>query len=510
MFKSATTIRSEAIARILGVRSDFSILDGEPQVDIIDTMSIELAKLYFFADYVERLTAISGLLLILSDDTYKATLAVALGVSATTLTLGTTLGVPADLGNDVEAILYTDINRIASDYGLTRKGAEASVGTVRFYCDSAAPVTIPLGTRLYVRGTTNLSYSTTTPVTAVVPTPDPTGTGYYCMNVSVRCDNTGAGGNALANTIQSLSVAITHVVRVTNLGATTGGKPRETNIDLINRILAQADAICIDTRQGYEVWAKAKTGIVDANCQGSGDPLMVRAPAGAVDLWIMGIAPVSVTVTTKILNAGELFVLPFQPILSISTVANGTTPLTDGNGYVSYLDTDGGYAYSARAYGYIQFQVGETGYPVTGDVVNVTYVYDDSVRALQEMLDTDPTLHVQSSDVLVKTAIRWYDIVEMHVVPLPGYTQSQAESAVVSALTAFFAAKRMGDSIEWSDLVVAVATATLSGTAVVDRIEGPVMGRSAEANPSPLPTLSDSDLAAAANEYYALGEIIFV
>lgn len=510
MFKSATTIRSEAIARILGVRSDFSILDGEPQTDIIDTLSIELAKVYFFADYVERLTAISGLLPILSDDTYKATLAAALGVSATTLTLGTTLGVPSDLGNDVEAILYTDINRIAADYGLTRKGAEAAVGTVRFYCDSAAAVTIPLGTRLYVRGTSNLSYSTTTPVTAVVPTLDPTGTGYYYVDVSIQADNLGAGGNTLANTIQSLSVAILHIVRVTNLGATTGGTPRETNTELINRILAQADAVCIDTRQGYEAWAKAQAGIVDANCQGSGDSLMVRAPAGAVDIWIMGLAPVSVTVSTKILNAGELFIFPFQPVLAISAVANGINPLTEGNGYDSFIDTDGGNAFSTRAYSYIQFETGGVGYPALGDVVDITFVYDGAVRTLQDKLDTDPTLHVQSSDVLVKTAIRWYDIVEMHVVPLPGYTQSQAESAVVSALTAFFAAKRLGNSVEWSDLVVAAATATLSGTAAVDRVESPVMGRSAEANPSPLPILSTSNLVALANEYYALGKIIFV
>jgi len=356
-----------------------------------------------------------------------------------------------------------------------------------------------------------VSFSTTTPISAVVPTPDPSGTGYYYVDVAIQCDSPGTVGNTLADTIQTLATTISGVVRVTNIGATVGGAIRESNLDLLNQILAARSAIAIDTRQGYVSWATSLTGILAAYAAGPGDALMVRAPAGAVDLWIQGTAPQAATVTTKVLTGGERFVLPYQPVLSVPQVV-GLSTYTEGNGYAVVYDTAGGYAGSTRANTYIQFDVppgGGVG-PVVGEVLTVSFVYDGKVKALQDMLDTDPVLNVPAADVLVKAATRWFCITEMHVVPLPGYTGAQAESAVATALNTFFSAKRLGQGVDWSDVLVAAAAATLAGSQVVDRIDDLVMGRDLESSPSPLPPLTDNNLAASNNEYYALGEILFV
>lgn len=506
MFKSARDIRTEALARILAVRSDFSVLDGEPQTDIIDTLSIEVAKLFFFSDYLEKLTSISGLLSIVGDSTYKATLAQALGLSYTSLTLGPVLGVPSDIANDAEAILYYDINRIAGNYGLVRKPAEYATGIVRFYASSAAPLSVPIGTKVWTRGGTSLPFSTTVSISLVVPTLDPA-TGLYYIDVSIQSDQPGTVGNVASNTIQTLSPPVIGVVRITNLAATVGGKLRESNTDLLNRILNARSAICIDTRQGYESWAEAQTGVVDATVAGAGDDLMTRAPAGAVDIWIQGPLPDSITVTTQALNPGEEFVLPFQPVLGSFTVSGSVSlALTEGVGYSVVYDTAGGYARSVRAVTKIVFVAPV---PVAGEIITVNYSYDKRVKDLQDAL-VDPTLEVPGADVLVKAGIQWFVISQMHVVPFPGYTQAEVESAVATALNSFLSTFRLGIQVDYSDFLVAAAQAAINNLQVVDRIEGLVIGRDLESNPFPLPTLSNVDLSADDNEYYSLGQIIFV
>lgn len=508
MFKSARTIRTEALQRILSVRNDFSTLDGEPQVDIVDTLSIETAKLYFFSDYLEKLTSISGLLSIIDDSTYKGTLAEALGISFTSLTLGPILGVPSDLVNDVEAILYYDINRIAGDYGLTRKPAEYATGVVRFYSNSVAPITVPIGTKVFTRGTSSTAFSTTISIIAVTPTLDPVSAQYF-IDVAIQADQPGTIGNVASGTIQVLSPPVSGVIRITNLAATTGGSLRESNRDLLNRILEARSAICIDTRQGYESWAQAQEGVVDAVVAGSGDDLMVRAPAGAVDVWIQGRQPLVVTATTKVLNAGEEFVLPLQPVLSVPQIYNVTQVVTHnpGAGYTVILDTTGGYAYSTRATSKVVLTSG-LGYPVANDILQITYSYDNRVKLLQDLL-TDPELDVAGADVLIKAAKEWFVVSEMHVVPLPGYTQPQAESAVATALTSFLATFRLGVQVDYSDYLVVAAQATINNIQVVDRIENLEIGKDAVSNP-PTPALGTADLPADPNEYYSLGQIVFV
>jgi len=503
MFQSAEQIRTAAINRILSVRTDMSVLAGEPQVDIIDAMSIETAKLWFFADYLQKLNSVMGMLSIIEDETYKQSLAEALGVSYLSLTVATILGVPSDLENDIEAIFYYDLNRMAGDYGVTRKAAERATGIERFYVDGPAPVTIRMGSRCRTAGNAPTVFSTTLSISAVSPTFDSAANAYY-VDVPIQAEEYGTGGNVSPNTILVQSPAISRVTRVTNLAATSGGSERESNADLLARIQAARFSTSIATRQGYRAWAMSQEGVDDAFVTGAGDTLMTRASAWGVDVWILGENQASQTFSVKIGGAGETYVLPYQPVLDVVV-----TGYTEDQGYDLIEDETGGYANSVRAYTQIAWREPPEG-PATNQIVNITVTYDQKVRDLQEILDTDPVYNVPANDVLVKRGLRYYVLTEMRVTGLPGYPQSVVESVVESAIIAALTDKKFGEGQDYSDLLVIAAEATSGGVRVVDRIDGFLMGRNAEFHPDPWPTLADDNLAAEDNEYLVVGFVKFL
>lgn len=506
MYKSATQISASSIARILATRVDISTLPGEPQIDIVEAVSIEIAKLFFFGDYLERMNSVEGFQSIILDEAYKQSLAEALGISYTSLTLGSILGVPSDLANDVEAVFYVDINALAADFGVTRKSAEYATGTVRFYVDSSSAFSLALGSKVSTSGSSPIMFSTTQSVSGVTPSVDLDENTFF-VDVTVRADSSGEVGNVMANTIQVQSPATTRVLRVNNLVSTSGGKNRESNADLLARILQAPSSIAINTRQGYKAWTLAVNGIFDAVVVGAGDPMMTRATAGAVDIFVIGEDQATTTVKIKITVSGEEYILPFQPVLSVASVKDFPTqvPYTEGSGYIVVLDTAGGYAGSSMAVTKIVFDpsVG----PAPGDYVEISFTYDAKILDLQTTLLNDAYEDVPGSFVLFKRGVRWLVVVEARIVPLPGYSMAVAQAAVSTAISDFLAEVALDKDIDYSDLLVVAAQATSGGSEVVDRIDLFQIARVASL--SEIPVYSTANLVAESNEYYTFGVVNF-
>lgn len=504
MFKSAQQIRTDMINRILSLRSDISVLNGEPQIDMMDSAAIETAKLFFVGDYLEKMNSVDGMLAIINDNSYKQALVAAFGASYSSLTLSNVLGVPADLPNDAEAILYYDVNRMAVNFGLARKSAERASGIERFYIDGPAAVTIPLGSKVAVQSANPVFFSASQNIVSVIPSFDAATNSYY-VDVPILCDVAGTRGNLSPGTIQTQRPTVNRVLRVNNLLSTNGGKIRESNEDLLNRMLDARTAVGINTRQGYTSWVLSKDGVIDAKVVAAGDSLMVRSPAGAVDIYIQGESLVSLTVQIRVGAPGEEYILPFQPTLAVNSVV-GLVPYTEGVGYTVSYDTTGGYAGSARANTKIIFD--SVNGPAAAELVSINFTYDGKEKELQDDLDFNAEVNVPGSDVLVKRGTKWFIISEMKVVPLPGYSQSNAESSVLSALSLLMSSYKLGDQLDYSDFLVSAAQATIDGVEAIDRIEGLLLGRDLSFSGSP--PLSTASLPALSNEFYTIGQVTFL
>lgn len=502
-YRNAQDIRASAIAFIDAREDGMRTEAGEPIVDLVDAVANEQGKLYVVADYLTRINSVAGWRSVIDDAVFKVQLANAFDVSATTLTvaIALALGVPDDLPSDIEAIIFKDLNDFADSLGETRKPATNATSNERLFLSSSSPFTLLRGALVKVGSSTVVEYNTTDDVIGVIPAFDPIQNSLF-VDVGIRAVAAGTGGNQIVGAIRVISPPIQGVVRALNTVPAEGGLPRESNSQLLDRLVASQVGTDIGTVEGLTSFVANFKDVFDVALVGPGDPLMTRSPAGAIDIYIIGSQLSTVTVVTQIINLGEELVFQYQPLRNFNSAKNLATTDTyqDGNGLTLILDT-GDFARSALANDKLIWD--PTVGPTPGQDVAVNFTYNALMRSIQMELDDNPARNIPAADILVKEGHQLSVVLSMRVVAVPGFEQLEVQQAVQSNLQLYFSQLKLGELVEFSTAIVFAQTATIDGVPVVDRVDEFLMGVLGN-------ELTNDNITALRNEYGRLFNIQFL
>jgi Uncharacterized homolog of phage Mu protein gp47 len=235
-----------------------------------------------------------------------------------------------------------ELDKLAQNYFVTRKGASKSYGKLRFYLGDQVPseiITILKGSTAYTRATDNrveIYFETLVTVT-VIPEDissysyDST-EGQYYVEVEASSVDTGSINNVGAKEITVLGEGLDSVTKVINPFAFSGGTDAESDTSLMLRVSMAITGSNIGTKDGYNSFILKQEGVIDAKVVGAGEPLMTRdnGEGGMVDIYVRA---------EKLAEAEYIFnvdysyithnqekpaysdiVLPKQPVVSIGSI----------------------------------------------------------------------------------------------------------------------------------------------------------------------------------------------
>lgn len=470
-FRDAETINEDAKARIdanlNGVRTE----EGEPIVDLLDAFSLEAQRQQTLAEYNRRINSIAGWQSLIDDAAFKALMASAFGVSASRLTLATVLGVPTDLANDVEAIIYFDLNRYGESIGIPRREATQATGTLTLFLNSGAPFTLVAGATVQTRGITPVVFETTVDLTGVAPAFNAAENSFF-STVSIQARTAGIAGNQILNAVSVQSPAIAGVTRVRNDSPIRNGLDRQSNSDYLDLLDGGLTGFAISTRTGLKRFVLEQEGVIDALVVGPESPLMTRSSAGAVDIYIIGERIEATNVNVVVDVPGEDFIFPLQPVRQVNS-AVGASTYTEGGGY-SFIKDTGTFAASAQGSDKLTWALPATG-PAASEVVDVGWSFNALIRDIQLQFDVGSEVEVPATSILIKEGTLINFEAQMTVIPTSGIPQSAAETAVTAAIQSYGANLKLGELIEYSTIVAVAQNAEVDGVPAVDRLDNIVI-----------------------------------
>lgn len=495
-----SAIKSRMRARINTIDSTVDTQQGTPVKDIvIDGPATELRNNYVLEDYVNRIKNVDEFLDILDDDAYLEDMRVALGLTTVA---------------EVKEMIETDLDDFADTFGITRIVSRKALYVQRFYRpddNSGSTISIPLGTEVKTPDGQVAAVTITT--VAQVPIIDAT-TGLYYVEETVEATTSGTDGNVSLGTLTTMTPQLSQANATSNISLIQAGIDEESNTSLVDRIKEARRGRNYPTESGLERLATgaledSTLSFVDAIVIGPTHSLMVRAPAGAVDVYVVGKSIVSYEEVIRYDGINDTYVLGLQPVESATAAAGavtGTLSMTFNS------DVTGGFAGSTRAQNSIT--IDDTSPLVTGEAITVSYTYDAAIRNAQDLVSDGGQFHAPAMDLLFRQAIQVSISIDLEVVQFGDRSQSDVQTDVEADLTAFlnggttsnnvlYSAKTIGEDIDRSDVIALVAAIddvdriTLTGTkAIVFEVDG------VATEESPIPV--------ADNEYARLGTVTFL
>jgi baseplate J-like protein len=185
-------------------------------------------------------------------------------------------------------VVGSDLDKLARNFGLSRKTATPSAGIAILTFSSIVGVT-NVNKGDVVIANNGVSFAV---LTGIAVNPAQTNfyrsiatkysanfafvgiTDQYAVEVSVQATTSGTIGNIGQYSINRTSIV--GVSNVTNVTAFLGGTDQEDDATFRNRILSVFSGSSVGTALGYKNTALATTGVEDAYVVGPGDPLMTR------------------------------------------------------------------------------------------------------------------------------------------------------------------------------------------------------------------------------------------
>ena len=429
---------------------------GSPPSAIADLFVNPLVKVLNFLDTKGDLASIEQ-----TVDDIVFTLGSTTELAALATALGETQAVIIDS-------LQTALEGIASNFGLTRRGATSSRGTVLLYTTSAPTVNIQvLAGKRVSAPSLNQDYSITEttliPPSAMVYDTD---LGAYTYPVTIESVNTGVATAAAAEQITKIKDGIANISGVINTQPVVGGRDEESDANLAQRTKTALSSNNIGTQSGYRLLILGQDEVKDAVVIGAGDPLMTRdlGDGGSIDIYVANAIPVSVTETTTITNSvGAVFTPTRQPIIDDASVVIVTGFSPDPT--YTYVTKDSTvYAGSIRAKDTITFDIS-----IPIGTATITYQVNDLVSREQTYID-DTSRKILGADILLKEAINTLVDIIIRIVVLSGYNGSTVKANVENAVTQHISAFNIGQSLEQSDVIKIITE--VEG---VDRVDLPLI-----------------------------------
>ena len=150
-----------------------------------------------------------------------------------------------------------------------------------------------------------------------------------------------------------------------------------------------------------------------------------------------------------------------SPFISITSLYNSSTAsgedtyydssAANGDYEISYTDDD--YIETSREEAYIKLLIDGTDGVVYGDVIEVSYTYNSTVKDIADHYDASGN-RVVTRDLLIRSSSPIYVQIGLSIKLLDGVSQSSAvESAISNVLNTIFDDTSMGSKIDESDLV---------------------------------------------------------
>ena len=362
-----------------------------------------------------------------------------------------------------------ELDRLAYNWQIVRKGGTQSTGTVWFQCSSPPllDMEIPLNTVTSTSNNTNPIKFVTTEVkvfrASYAASYKNVAEDVYELAVPVRALNPGLNTNVAAGSISVLSSNVSYFTNVVNKEVTAGGTDSETNAQLTQRLLMALMGIERATVQGLELWFEEQDGVIDASVIDAQDPLMTRSESGAVDVAIIGTDYVE-TQQVEVFNRLSI-ILEKQPVKSVISIISSIKEYKEGVEWVFVQDTTSDYAKSTRALSKIEWRSIDT-LPAMGESVTITYQYDKKVEDLQELVEEDDNRFL--ADVLVKSADQIFIEVALRIKVYSNFSQPNIRQSVKDVIYGFINTLKLGEDVEQSDLVFEIRK-----IAGVDNVELP-------------------------------------
>lgn len=364
--------------------------------------------------------------------------------------------------DELEALVYNE--------GLTRIAGAQATATVTFATlsidtsgpDLIVPRGFPIGTQPDQSSGEAVTFITTESATLDVSAASSylnqdTDPPQYELDVPVVCTVAGTQGIVGATRINRLLRPLTGFDTCSNAAASTGGRDRETNAELIERYLLAVLGRDITTPAGIERYIRdnfaAATDVLVAH---GTDAILTRGTddAGACDVYVLGAESITRTDDVEYLGLNQLLEVSYPPVISITSVANITTPATYTEGTDYEVVTDDAVGGSPRASEGVEFITGGSA-PALGDIVRITYESNNLIRRIQDELDSDDVTAI-GRDALARAATEVPIILEASLRVATGFDSDDIEALVVTALDDAINNLELGDDVEVSDLQLAV------------------------------------------------------
>ena len=185
-------------------------------------------------------------------------------------------------------VIGSDLDKLAKNYGLTRKGATSSSG-VALLTFSSIPAAVNVNKGDLVTASNGYAFAVLNGISIVTSQLNfykSIATKYandlsfvgitdqYAVEVTVQATTTGVAGNISQYSLDRTSIS--GVSNVTNVKDFSGGSNQEDDATFRNRILAIFSGSSVGTALGYKNTALSTTGVQDAVVIGPGNPLMTR------------------------------------------------------------------------------------------------------------------------------------------------------------------------------------------------------------------------------------------
>ena len=286
---------------LLTSNAGINTLPGTVVRDIMDPVSEEMARVYVIQNFLANSLGVSTLLNF--DDPNNTGSSAPVSTTLNKLALEMALNITDD--TQLQTIIDTQFDNLASNVNVIRRGATPAIGTVTFYISTppvrsmtvnqGAVVTFPGNLD---QGIPSQNYTVLETKTLDFTTPElyfNSSTNQYELTADVQASVPGSAGNTDSYTITSISSGADSDFLVENPNPISFGQDEETNYELSTRIQLAMYADT-GTKGGYAKTAISVPMVRNVQVVGAGDPLMIRDydpirnihVGGKVDLYIQG------------------------------------------------------------------------------------------------------------------------------------------------------------------------------------------------------------------------------
>ena len=362
------------------------------------------------------------------------------------------------LNTDVDTVISyisESIEKLAANYGKTRKPATEATGIVNFWRPDAVgedeqDSIIPVGT-IVASASTGIQYETTQEVSFSKAYYDYNfGTNGYMLDVPVKASVTGSIGNTIIGDITICISTVTGFPNVTNKNEISNGTDIETNANFIARMKLEISGTNVGTVNGIKsVILQNFPAATSVEVISAGDALMApsRSDGGCFDVYVKGSTLSQVNIDFQNLT---------MPITSLNLTNDmprpavvGTAALIDVNiGATVISDQSSIYAGSQKSFDRIVFaQAVPTGSHT------LQYTYNSLITDVANYL-AQPKYNT-GANIIVKEAQSVPVDIFLQIVSntIEAEEKTNIVNNLITTIKSYISSLQIGENLEQSDII---------------------------------------------------------